>query len=280
MSDVQRYWAGVLQRLRAEVDVLSKLVEHYGERGRANELALAQVLERFLPTRWGVGTGMLVDRHGRQSRQMDLVIFERSDEPALFAQTTLLLFPIETVIACIEVKTTLTSRDVTDDFVQKSESLAELDPADGYPRPIFALVAYDCEPSPQALTELFGPSQAPELACVLNWCLLAGTGGVLQSDEGYVVGSCLRRRDRHGNTTDAPVQTDARDRHVMEDGMVVPVVRHSDGTRYVGDPGRALLLFVEALTRVGAIRRGRPAPILSHYLDADARRLDSLTAGV
>jgi hypothetical protein len=280
-SNVQRYWAGVLQRLRAEVDVFSSLVRHYGERGRANELAFAQVLERFLPARWAVGTGVLVDRHGRQSRQMDIVVYERSDQPAIFAQTTQLLHPVETVVACIEVKTTVTKKDVETDLEAKLSSIAELAPADGYSRPLFILVAYKSQPSPQSLGELFiAPKQDKrvDLACVLNWCMLAGTAETLGQEALYRVGNCLmQERDGAGKPTGDYIATDSREREIPIDGMLVPVVRRGDA-RYVGDPGRALLLFVEALTRAGATRRGQPAPILSSYLDAEARELLDIEA--
>lgn len=100
---VEQYWTGVLDRLRAEVDVLGTLIDHAGERGRENEIALSRILERFLPSRYGLGTGLLVDAEGGYSRQADLVIYDK-DQPALLGQTTPLLFPVETVYACIEVK--------------------------------------------------------------------------------------------------------------------------------------------------------------------------------
>ena len=45
MSTIQEYWAGVLQRLEAEVSIFARLVLHHGERGRGNEAALGRVLE-------------------------------------------------------------------------------------------------------------------------------------------------------------------------------------------------------------------------------------------
>jgi hypothetical protein len=277
VSTVQRYWAGVLQRLRTEVDSFSSLVQHYGERGRANELAFAQVLERFLPARWGVGTGMLVDRDGRQSRQMDIVIYERSDQPAIFAQTTLLLHPVETVVACIEIKTTITKNDIETDIEAKRASITELLPADGYLRPLFVLVAYKSAVSPKSLAALLtspAPDNRVDLACVLSWCLLAGTAEVLGHEGDYRVGNCLmQQRDGDGKPTGESITTASRDREVLIDGTPLPVIRRETGPRYVGDPGRTLLLFVEALTRVGATRRAHPTPILSSYLEAGAREL-------
>ena len=280
MSVVERYWGGILQRLRAEVDVLSQLIEHRGEKGRANELALAQVLERFLPSRWSVGTGILIDSHGRSSRQMDIVIHETSDEPRVLAQTAQVLFPIETVVACVEVKTTLQTDDVVLDFAAKREALGALKSTTNQ-TPLFALLAYNCEPSPDTIARRLREQEvrglAPDLACILNWCALAGSTEVLGS-AGYIVGNCLlQRRGDDGGWDQAYVETESEGRAVVHDGALLPVIRR-DGRRYVGDPGRALLLFMEGLARASAARRGTPPPTLSAYLSADARTLSEIGA--
>jgi hypothetical protein len=55
---------------------------------------------------------MLIDSKDNYSRQIDLIVYDRADEPAILAQTTQVLYPIENVYACIEVKTTLYARTV------------------------------------------------------------------------------------------------------------------------------------------------------------------------
>lgn len=268
MDALERYWSGVLQRLRADADVFSGLIEHYGERGRANELALARIFEAFLPSRWDVGTGIVIDATGTQSRQTDIVIFDQSEEPAFFAQTTHLLHPVETVVAAVEVKTTLTKDDLATDFPQKWDAIAELSSSNGR-RPLQALIAYDCEVSPSTLaSELTarGENRAPDLVCVLSRCIVGGSAEALGHDR-YRVGACLKRNESN-------LYVMATDNNaIVQDGLVVPSVRHSDGKRYLGDPGRALLLFMEALTRLGASRRGHLPPVLSAYLSSNARDL-------
>jgi hypothetical protein len=88
MADVVRtYWAGALRRLQAEVDGLSRVVGHAGERGRENEVALVRLLSSLIPRRFGTGSGILIDSHDRQSPQVDVVIYESTMEATLFAQT-------------------------------------------------------------------------------------------------------------------------------------------------------------------------------------------------
>src|SRR5437879_9254003 len=99
MSIVEQYWTGVLRRLQAEVENFNRLIEHQGEKGRENESSLARILERLVPTRYGIGSGLLFDAGGKQSRQMDIVVHEQGDEPALLAQTNQVLFPVANVRA-------------------------------------------------------------------------------------------------------------------------------------------------------------------------------------
>src|SRR5690606_22020378 len=94
-------------RLQAEVEGFNNIIEHQGEKGRENELSLSRMIERLAPTRYGVGTGLAFDSGGTQSRQTDVVIYDAIDEPAIFAQTNQVLFPIENVRAFVEVKTTM-----------------------------------------------------------------------------------------------------------------------------------------------------------------------------
>jgi hypothetical protein len=78
VSVVQEYWGGVRQRLQAEVDIFSRLIRHYGEQGRENEVALSRLLGALVPQRLGLGTGMLIDSKDNYSRQIDLIVYDRA----------------------------------------------------------------------------------------------------------------------------------------------------------------------------------------------------------
>src|SRR5438132_165434 len=114
MSIIEEYWAGVVARLQAEVDVFARLVNHSGEMGREHEVALQRLLEGFLPTQYGLGTGQLIDAQDGYSQQTDIVIFDQHTHPRVLSQTTPLLFPVETVYACIEVKALMRTQDIDD----------------------------------------------------------------------------------------------------------------------------------------------------------------------
>lgn len=282
MSAVEQYWTGVLRRLRAEVDVFARLVKHMGERGRMNELALSRLLESFVPERIGVGTGVLFDTADRQSPQTDVVLFDGANQAAVMAQTTQVMFPIEVATACVEVKTTLTSGDISD-CSRKRKKLHELEPvtADGVPagHPPFVVLSYDSGlSSAQATIDSFArePDHMPDLLCVLDVGLIAGRGDVVADGSGaaWSCGLALAQEASEGDTW-CYVKADPKDERMEIGGQMVAVIDH-DGGHYAADPGRALLLFADALARIAAERALAPAPVLSYYLTDRVRALAQL----
>jgi len=111
MSNVlQQYYQGIAQYLRSEVDSINSLFEHQGIKGEGNETILRELITKFIPKRYGVGTGIIIDRHGKQSRQCDIVIYDTFLYPSLLSLTSVHLFPVDIVYATIEIKTTLSSK--------------------------------------------------------------------------------------------------------------------------------------------------------------------------
>lgn len=274
---VSDYWAGVLQRLQAEVSVFAQLVAHEGERGRENEAVLERILAGFVPQRYGIGSGLLIDSNDSYSRQTDIVLFDQSDEPRMFAQTTQLLFPVENVLASIEVKTTLRGSDITDCF-GKARDLRKLHPCrthpDGTSHPLFVILAYRAGQLPETIIEKLSsaePEERPDLVCVIEQGIVAGSpqairlGGTRATEAGLAL---VLDADGH-HVEAAPTGPDAT---AVHNGKQYPIVRHR-GASVLADPARALLLFVESLVRLVALQQGRPAPAMSHYVTEAMRNL-------
>jgi hypothetical protein len=103
-------------RLRIEAAIASakhaKQIGHPGLAGEVREILVRELLRPFLPPSIEVGTGKIVDHRGNQSRQIDVVIYDRSVMPALLYGTggSLGLYPVEACIYAIEVKTTSTAQ--------------------------------------------------------------------------------------------------------------------------------------------------------------------------
>jgi hypothetical protein len=279
-SIVEQYWAGVQQRLDAEVSVFAELVRHEGEKGRENEAALGRILSSFVPQRYGVGSGLLIDSHNRYGRQTDLVVFDQSDEPAVLAQTTQLLFPIENVLASIEVKTTLRKAEIYD-CVEKQRSMLELQPTRPYPdesrHPLFVVLAYNGGVSPEKTKEHFleaDPDIRPDLVCVLGLGMLIGTAPQLSAtqDEADLPAGLALLTDPDGKHVTVKGKPQRRDMMHPHEGRLYPIVRHGDGS-CLADRARALLLFAESLVSLLAEKQDRPGPALSGYITPSMRSL-------
>src|SRR6266498_1248304 len=278
MPVVEEYWNGVVRRLQAEVDDFNNLVWHHGERGRANELALTQVLQRLLPSSVGIGSGIVIDSNDRHSRQTDVVVYDRANQPSVLAQTTQVLFPVESVYLVIEVKSTLSTKELEDCFIKHAE-MEELEPAGGHVRPVYALLAYTSGVSPAVISrKLRGDTlRRPQLLCVLSHGLVGGR--IAPNDGDYHIGLAgLHLREEAGTRMseawDQPVGGEG-DR-VQRHGALYPSVKTGNRNRIVAEPGRALLLFCDALLRMMAQRGAIPEPSMSHYLTPVARELFSL----
>lgn len=277
MSIVEEYWAGVLQRLDAEVHVFAQLVTHEGERGRENEAVIARVLEALVPQRYGIGSGLLIDTANHYSRQTDIVVYDQSDEPAVLAQTTQLLFPIESVLACIEVKTTPRADDVTDCLAKARHMRTTLRPARRYPdgstHPLFVVLAYRAGQLPATLATKFHAAEddeRPDLVCVVEQGMLVGADGSIRNGSQAPLDSGLALLLDEGEPIEG--KPTGRDMRQVHRGRQFPIVRYGERL-LLAEPSRGLLLFVEALVRRLAEKRARPAPVISHYVSEPMREL-------
>ncbi|MEN6575188.1 MAG: DUF6602 domain-containing protein [Phycisphaerales bacterium] len=81
--------------------------------GELKELFVGGVLRRFLPNQLSIGTGVIINTKGSPSLQTDIVIYDNRILPPFIQEQHLGIYPVESVIGAIEVKTTLTNRRLT-----------------------------------------------------------------------------------------------------------------------------------------------------------------------
>jgi hypothetical protein len=93
--------------LRLQLELSSKSITHSGVMGAVNERHFIDVLRSYLPNRYAVSEGIVVDSNGATSDQIDVVIFDRQYTPTLLDQQSHLFIPAEAVYCVLEVKPTL-----------------------------------------------------------------------------------------------------------------------------------------------------------------------------
>ncbi|GMO11149.1 DUF6602 domain-containing protein [Bradyrhizobium ottawaense] len=86
---------------------LAQLMPHNGELGRNAEEILKSILEKILPKRFSVGTGVIINARGEVSQQTDIVIYDGFYNSPLLSEFGSCVYPAEMVYATIEVKTVL-----------------------------------------------------------------------------------------------------------------------------------------------------------------------------
>lgn len=271
---VEEYWSGVARQLQVEATVFSRLVQHNGEMGRSNELALANLVTKLLPSTVDVGTGVIFDSLGNRSAQTDLIIFDSARQPQMMAQSTQLLFPVETVLLAIEVKTTVNGEAVKD-VGEKASSIRQLN-SDSGPVPV-GLFGYKAGGSAatqaHALNDL-PEATRPDFACILSPGLVGGLEPE-RLNMGFVP---LHKTDADGNRLSHEWQQ-APSGHIGNEIIIpngtFPISRTTANGRSktIMEPGRALLLFSLVMLEQLVARTDVQASWLKNYIPPLAQEL-------
>ena len=104
---------------------LGRVFEHGTSQGNAGELRWIELLEAYLPKRYRVASGFVINADGRRSRQIDIVIYDNLQSPPLFPHAAGVHLPVESVYAVFEVKPEMTRAWLVD-AGEKVASVREL----------------------------------------------------------------------------------------------------------------------------------------------------------
>lgn len=108
---IQKYSTAIVKGLIQKVDSLSEL-NHKLTKGELRELFVNDILQLFLTTQFGIGSGLIVNQKGEQSNQVDIIIYDNRILPPFIKEKHLGLFPAESVICTIEIKSNLHKKDL------------------------------------------------------------------------------------------------------------------------------------------------------------------------
>jgi hypothetical protein len=112
--DIGRFFEGHLSQLRVEAEYFSDNIHHSAEKGRLNETHFISMLRRYLPQRFGIGTGFIASVNPDQHRspQCDVIIYDAVNNTPLYTSPAFSVFPIEMVYGVIEIKTNLNGEEL------------------------------------------------------------------------------------------------------------------------------------------------------------------------
>lgn len=116
--NIEKLMAGNIAQLRLEREFFSSLTSHRGEIGRLNETHLVRMLRRYLPPKFGIGTGFIVSggETADQSAQCDIIIYDAINNAPFYYSEAWQVYPVEMVYGVIEVKTRIDTTELIDAF--------------------------------------------------------------------------------------------------------------------------------------------------------------------
>jgi len=112
------------KQMLVKLEEIRETNKHSGIKGDLVEISFRSFLRSYLPRRFDVGTGEVIDLNGVRSKQTDVVITNQ-DHPFIFSENEPGFFFIEGVSGAGELKTILTSTKLKDD-IKKSYQFKKL----------------------------------------------------------------------------------------------------------------------------------------------------------
>lgn len=102
------------EEMEACLSANRRIMPHEGEKGAAAELRWREMLSSYLPRRYAVHNGFVVDHRGNASEQIDVIIHDCQYSPFLFRAGTSCFVPAESVYAIFDAKQEVSKKSIED----------------------------------------------------------------------------------------------------------------------------------------------------------------------
>lgn len=104
----------ILARAQAAIGAAEAVtgIGHSGLKGQLREIVIRDLLRPLFPANIGLGTGEIITADNQHSQQQDVVVFDKSIVPPILLEGTTGVFPIESVLFAMEIKTVLTAAEL------------------------------------------------------------------------------------------------------------------------------------------------------------------------
>jgi hypothetical protein len=98
------YWESIRKSIDAKFRLAKTFLNHPVQ-GNAAEGFFRDLIRTYIPSRYTVDSGFVVDSDGNRSANMDIIIADTHNIPLLCSEPSFKIFPVESVCAAIEVTT-------------------------------------------------------------------------------------------------------------------------------------------------------------------------------
>ncbi len=103
------------KKLRAEFEFI-RTNPHSGEKGAEAENVVRDFLNHHLPQRFRATSGIIIDTANSLSPQTDVIVYDALVSPVYRYSEEMLMLPLDTVAAVIEVKSRLNKKEIEDGY--------------------------------------------------------------------------------------------------------------------------------------------------------------------
>ena len=114
LPGIEDLMAAKQAEMEAALTANRRVIPHEGEKGAASELRWRSMLETYLPRRYAVTSGFVVDHRDGVSEQIDIIIHDVQYSPLLFQAGATSFVPAESIYAVFDVKQVINRRTLRD----------------------------------------------------------------------------------------------------------------------------------------------------------------------
>jgi hypothetical protein len=129
---------------------------HHPSAGGNRERLVGEFLEKHLPHRFHISSGIVISGEGEFSNEADLVVVDALNNAPLYGGSPSELWPVEAVFALVEVKTSLTPSQLGDSiskgrrFKRLPRTFCDVSPGQLMTDSLFVIWGFEC-PEPAVL---------------------------------------------------------------------------------------------------------------------------------
>lgn len=125
-QDFTKFYESINREIIAIKDRVRSLIgdANWGEDGRYREAVLKNVISKFLPKKYSMGTGFVINTNKEITNQIDIIIYDNSF-PVLFSEGDFVVVLADSVKGIIEVKSSIRSTSELIDIIKNCENNAK-----------------------------------------------------------------------------------------------------------------------------------------------------------
>jgi hypothetical protein len=102
---MENFFHTISRQMAEQIRLISQEISHPGMKGDSGEELIRQFLKKYLPKKYSIAQGKVVDFTGNESKQIDIIIYDALQTIPFYTDEKNSIIPIENVFAIIEVKT-------------------------------------------------------------------------------------------------------------------------------------------------------------------------------